>query len=258
MTHDRGEKKTARALATTFDKIAGLSAISALFEREPERALRLYYAEELKHEAGPFCAQMARMHRPYRLVGDEELTRIAGTVLHGGIVVAAAPKEVIDVDWAEVSRWAQQGKPLLVLDGVGNPHNLGAIARTLAFFGHERLLVSDHPAQAGLSDAAYRIAEGGLEAVTLYRLAHLPQALKRLQTHYRIVGSALSPTAAPIDDIPPDPRPTLLVLGNEEHGVPPQTLAACELVATIPGSGTVQSLNVSASAAILIYALMRS
>lgn len=244
-----------RAAPTAFNKIAGLSAVAALFHHDHRRALRLYFDEGMKHEAGPFCAQMARMHKPYRLVSDEELTRIAGTVLHGGIVAAAEPREIIDLDPADAAAWAAAGEPLFILDGVGNPHNLGAIARTLAFFGHTRLIVSDHPAQASLSDAAYRVAEGGLEALTVYRLAHLPQSLKRLQTHYRVVGAALTPKAMPIGELPLDPRPLIVVLGNEEHGLPPQTLAACEVAATIPGSGVVQSLNVSASAAILIYAM---
>ena len=52
-------------------------------------------------------------------------------------------------------------------------------------------------------------------------------------------------------------RPLALVLGNEEHGLPPATLAACEAIVTIPGSGLVQSLNVAASAAILLHALAR-
>src|SRR5262249_49922314 len=66
---------------------------------------------------------------------------------------------------------ASDRQPLLILDGVSNPHNLGAIARTAAFFGLPRMVLSDHPAQALPSDASYRVSEGGLEHLELHRAA---------------------------------------------------------------------------------------
>jgi TrmH RNA methyltransferase len=152
-----------------------------------------------------------------------------------------------------VPGWARDGKPILVLDGVGNPHNLGAIARTAAFFGIERLVLADRPEQALPSDASYRVAAGGLEHVTLHQ-ASLPAAFGALRQCYRVLGSALGrgePVARRQTEKPP-----ALVLGNEETGIEPATLAACDEIVTIPGSGRVQSLNVAA-AAILIYALTR-
>ena len=236
-------------------KITGLQAVTALFLADPQRAMRLYYDERMKNAAGSFCAQMARMRRPYRMVDTVELSRIAGTVLHGGIVAAAKMRPVPQFDIEAARRWARSGEPLVILDGVSNPHNLGAIARTLAFFGLGHLVISDHPAQAGLSDAAHRVAEGGLEYIEVYQASRLPQVLKHLQSAYRVIGTALTPKALSPGDLPGDDRPVALVLGNEEHGLSPQTLSACEAVVTIPGSGKVQSLNVSATAAILIHQL---
>lgn len=234
-------------------RISGLQAVSALFRRDPDQVMRLYYDERMKNAVGAFCAQMARMRRPYRMVDAEELAKIAGTVLHGGIVAAAKPRAVPELDIEAARRWARSGQPLLILDGVGNPHNLGAIARTMAFFGLEHLVISDHPAQAGLSDAAHRVAEGGLECIEVYKATRLPQVLKRLQGAYRVAGTALSDQAVPFADLPVDRRPLALVLGNEEDGLSRETLAACETIVTIAGSGKVQSLNVSATAAILIH-----
>lgn len=236
-------------------KIAGLQAVTALLKRDPQRVMRLYYDDSTKNLAGPFCAQLARLRRPYRLVDPDDLTRIAGTPLHGGLVAAALPRDVPELDLNAAKRWAKNGEPLVIMDGIGNPHNLGAIARTLAFFGFRHLVISDHPAQAGLSDAAHRIAEGGLEYLNVYRACHLPQTLKRLRPDYRVLGTSLSPRALHMTQIPPQGRPIALVLGNEESGLAPETLAACEFIVTIPGSGWVQSLNVSASAAIFIQAL---
>jgi TrmH RNA methyltransferase len=132
---------------------------------------------------------------------------------------------------------------------------LGAIVRSAAFFGIDRIVLADHPAQALPSDASYRVAEGGFEHVNLYR-ASLPAALYELRRSYRIIGTALGRPAMPADQR--GDRPVALVLGNEEAGLDPDTIAACEIVVSIPGSGRVQSLNVAAAAAILIYQLTRS
>jgi RNA methyltransferase, TrmH family len=235
-------------------RVAGLPAVSALFATAPERVERLFFDERAKPLVGAFCAALARARRPYRLVGAEELERVAGTVLHGGVVAVARPRPVPRLDLAEAPRWAREGALLPLLDGIGNPHNLGAIARTATFFGLPRLVLSDHPAQAGPSDAAYRVAEGGLDHLAVYHAPGFAATLGELRRFYRVVGTAAADGRA-LDTFAAGDRPVALVLGNEEEGLPRATLVACDAVVTIPGSGRVQSLNVSASAAILIYAL---
>ncbi|WP_448204007.1 TrmH family RNA methyltransferase [Azospirillum sp. sgz302134] len=240
-------------------RVAGLSAVSALFEHDPASVERLFFDERLKGEVGNFCKALAAARKPYRMVEADELAKVAGTVLHGGVVALIAPRPVPAFDAEEAKRWAADGQPLLILDGVGNPHNLGAILRTAAFFGLPRVVVSDHPGQALPSEAAYRVAEGGFEWVELYQAASLPVALKRLRGIYRVVGTALGKGRAVTDvaALARSDKPVAVVLGNEEDGMPPATLAACEEVLTIPGTGRIQSLNVAATAAILIQALAK-
>ncbi|MBK1842500.1 RNA methyltransferase [Azospirillum sp. YIM B02556] len=240
-------------------RVAGLAAVSAIFAHEPERVERLFFDERLKPAVGGFCKAMAASRKPYRMVEAEELAKVAGTVLHGGVVALMAPRTLPLFD-TEAARRASE--PLLILDGVGNPHNLGAILRTAAFFGLPRVLVSDHPGQALPSEAAYRVAEGGFEWVVLERAPALPAVLKRLRASHRVFGTALDQTRPTVDAGAlagwrgkQDTKPPAVVLGNEENGIPSATLAACEAVLTIPGSGRVQSLNVAATAAILIHAL---
>lgn len=236
-------------------RVAGLPAVAALFETDPSRVERLFYEREQAAAAGAFCRELAARRLPYRLVATPELDRVAGTILHGGIVAVARPKPVLPFDVREAERWAAAGEHLLILDGIGNPHNLGAILRTAAFFGIARVALSDHPAQAGPSDASYRVAEGGFEFVTLYRAADLPRQLKRLRASHRVAGTVAEGGVAPDGAGPP--RPTALILGNEEVGLDAATRAACDTLITIGGAGRVQSLNVSAAAAILIDALQR-
>jgi TrmH RNA methyltransferase len=235
-------------------RISGFPAVAALFAVAPERVERLFFDERARTRAAPFCAELARVRKPYRLVTADELERVAGTILHGGIVAVARPRPVHDFDPDAARSWARDGKPLLILDGVSNPHNLGAIARTAAFFGLPRIVLSGHRAQALPSDASHRVAEGGFEHLDIYRALRLPEALRSLKTSYRVVATALGRHSA-LGGLPRADRPFALVLGNEEEGLPKATLACCDDVVVIPGSGRIQSLNVAASAAILLYAL---
>jgi RNA methyltransferase, TrmH family len=232
------------------EPICGLNAVAALFARRPDDVMRLFFAQEMRPRLGPFCAELARLRRPYRILPPEELQRAAGTAHHGGVVAVARPRRVEILDLANPPRH----RLLLVLDGVGNPHNLGAIARSAAFFGAGALLLREGPANAMPSPAAYRTAEGGLEHLELFRIRDLPAALAALAPHYRTVAASLTRDALPLADLPRD-RAVALVLGNEERGVSPEVLAACRRQVRIPGSGRVQSLNVAQSAAVLLHAL---
>ena len=160
------------------------------------------------------------------------MARLAGSVLHGGILALAQPRSVPAFDPAHAASWASDGQLLLLLDGIGNPHNLGAIVRTAAFFGVPRIVISDHPEQAGPSDASYRVAEGGMEHVELYRAPNFAQALRSLRRSHCVIGAAAE-NGKPIAAITSD-RPVALVLGNEQQGLPRDTRRACDELVTIP------------------------
>ena len=232
------------------DTICGANAVAALFARRPDDALRLFYLPARRAEAGPWCAVLAAARRPYRMVAAEELAKVAGTPHHGGVAAVAKPRGIDLLDLQSPPRLPF----LLVLDGIGNPHNLGAIARSAAFFGVPGLLLHEVPGAALPSDAAYRTAEGGLEYLALWRTRDLPRALAALTPHYRTVAASLAAEAVPPAALPRD-RPMALVLGAEERGLSPAVAAACRRAVRIPGRGPVQSLNVAQAAAVLLHAL---
>ncbi|MBM3549063.1 MAG: RNA methyltransferase [Alphaproteobacteria bacterium] len=238
-----------------LSRVGGLPAVRALFATAPERIERLFFLKEMRGEVDDLCRVLAQARKPYREVGAEELAKVAGSILHGGVVAIALQRPTSTFDAAQAREVAQAIPLLLCLDGVANPHNLGAIIRTAAFFGLDRIVLSDHPGQAGPSDAAHRVAEGGMEHVSLSRAQFFPQALKQLKPTYRVIGTALD-RGRPLDELKPE-GPVALVLGNEEFGMSPQALAACDDVVRIEGSGRIQSLNVAATAAILIHALAK-
>jgi TrmH RNA methyltransferase len=236
------------------NRICGLAAVRALFLRRPQEVLRLFYLPERQREAGPLCAYLARTRRPYREVLPPEMFRIAGTEHHGGICAIAQVRYAELLPGHALPANLPAAPVLPVLDGIGNPHNLGAIARGAAFFGARGLLLSHDPRQADLSDAAFRTSEGGLEHLRVLRARHLPNLLRGMRGKFLSVG-AVARGGVPPEALPRD-RPIALVLGNEEQGLPPETLDACEARVTLAGSGLVESLNVAAAAAVLMHALM--
>jgi TrmH RNA methyltransferase len=234
------------------DRIAGVAAVAALFAKRPDDVLRLFHVGERRREAGPFCKILAAARKPYREVPPAELARIAGTEHHGGIVAVAAARDLPALA-APFPAGLLRARVLPVLDGIGNPHNLGAIARSAAFLHCAGMLLSDDPRQAGLSDAAYRTAEGGLEHLALYRVQNLPVALRAMAPRFTSIAAVARGGVAP--EALPRNKPFALVLGNEETGLAGAGAAACAHRVTLPGSGRVESLNVSVAAALLIHAL---
>jgi TrmH RNA methyltransferase len=228
--------------------ICGLNAVWALFRCRPDDVLRLFYTEPLRHRVGPLCAEMARLRRPYRELPPDEMAKATGSTHHAGVAAVANVRHIpfIDVDKPP------DVKMLLVLDQIGNPHNLGAIARSAAYFGIDAMLLHETPRAALPSDAAYRTAEGGLEHLDLYRTKDLPRALRGLAPHYRIAAATLDDDATAPATLPRD-RSLALVLGNEEYGISNAVLHLCRRRVRIPGTGEVQSLNVAQAAAVLLY-----
>lgn len=95
-------------------------AVTALFERDAGRVERLFFDDRMGSEMTPLCRTLARAHKPYRQVDRAELARIPGTLLHGGIVAIAGPLPLADFDPNTARGWANDGKPLGILDGIGN------------------------------------------------------------------------------------------------------------------------------------------
>jgi len=242
-----------RSPAPDPQRICGLNAVRALFLRRPEAVLRLFFTPDRARDAGRMAAHLARTRRPYREVGEEEIARVAGTTHHGGIVAVAAARFADALPGHALPPAFPVGAVTPVLDGIGNPHNLGAIARGAAFFGCRGLILSDDARQADLSDAVFRVAEGGLEHLAVVRARSLPVLLQGMRPRFLLVAAVASGGAAPAA-LPRD-RPIALILGNEEAGVSPGVAELCEGAVTLPGSGLVESLNVAAAAAVLCYAL---
>lgn len=246
--------------------LCGLPAVKARFEREAGSILRLYFDYATARKIGVMTRVLAQARKIYRCVEPAELEKIAGTKHHGGIVAvvrAAVPQAPTP---AAVAAWAKRREPVLVLDRIGNAHNLGAIARTAAFLGVTQLVLADDPAASRPNDAAYRVSEGGLEQLEVHAVKDIAAFLGGLAAAgFEVVGAATrlrqgyggQARDGILGVSKPSAKPVALVLGNEELGLAPAVERACTRLVTIPGSGRVESLNVSVAAAILLWELVR-
>ena len=235
-------------------KLCGLAAVQARFARDPGSIQRLFFDYATGRKIGIMCKVLAQAKKVYRCVEPPELEKIAGSVHHGGIVAVVAPPALREAKADDVRRWAKNREAVLVLDRIGNAHNLGAIARTAAYFGVPRIVIPADAGAARPTDAAHRVAEGGFEHLEVWQTKALIDFVRELAAAgYDVIGGA---TRGGRPEMRPGPgKPVALVLGNEEQGLAPEVAAACTRLVTIPGRGKIESLNVSVAAAVLMWEL---
>ena len=230
-------------------RLYGLNAIRAVFARRPDAIRKLYLAEARIPQLQPLLKWCVANHVGYRVVEEGDLQKLAASSHHEGVVA-----DVLREEPAALTTWLRElpDGPLcaLWLDGVGNPHNLGAILRASAHFGVSAILLPKHSTLA-LSGAAARVAEGGAEAVPFVRLGRDDNAMAQL----RGAGFTLAATVVRggVDVFRTAlPQRLVYVLGAEGAGMDAQLAATCDLQLSIPGSGAVESLNVAAATAVLL------
>ena len=185
-----------------------------------------------------------------------ELDRMAGTAPHQGVVLHARAFDYLHPD--DLLRRAQEaGAPLLVaVDGVTDPHNFGAIARSAAAFGAQGVVVPERRA-VGVTPAAWKASAGAL--------AHLPVAratnLVRTLTSYADAGLMIvgldGAGELDLDDLELATGPLVLVIGAEGKGLSRLVAARCDVLVRIPLTGRVESLNASVAAGVALSEVAR-
>lgn len=220
-----------------------------MFARRPEALRKLYLAEARIPQLQPLLRWCVEHRIGYRVVAEDDLRKLAASSHHEGVVADVLRAPLLNLtDW--LGDLPAGPQCALWLDGVGNPHNLGAILRSSAHFGVAAVLLPRH-SPLSLSGAAVRVAEGGAEAVPLVRLGRPENAVAQLRADgfklaATLVRGGESVFATPL------PERLVYVLGAEAEGVDERLAEECDLCLSIPGSGNVESLNVSAATAVLL------
>lgn len=240
--------------------IYGYNAAAATISRRPDDIIRLHFIKELAPKFGDICRTLAATRRIYRTATAAELEAICKSSHHEGVVLITRPTVLQSVSSTDVVRWKEAHSLVLAFDNVGNPHNMGAMIRSAAFLGVRHVIVETAAEGTLLTASAFRVAEGGMEHVTLRSTPDLSRFIKETRSEISAIGTdqySRIPLADIARQLKVAPRALMLVMGNEEHGLSRPVRAACSELVAIPGRGVVESLNVVTAAAICMYELCR-
>lgn len=233
--------------------VFGIHAVEALLQRHPERVLAVDVQQGRRI---PGIVALAERHDiALRRHARADLDALYPGVTHQGVVaevIPAVPRPENELD-AIVA--AVPDPLLLVLDGVQDPHNLGACLRTAEAAGAQAVITPADRA-VGLTPAARKVASGAAELVPLIQVVNLVRTLKRLQgLGVWVVGTAADAPAGLYEAALE--RPAALVLGAEGGGLRRLTREQCDEMVHIPMPGRIASLNVSVAAGVCLFEAVR-
>jgi 23S rRNA (guanosine2251-2'-O)-methyltransferase len=246
------------------EQIHGLHAVQAVLARDPSRVLRLQVLrgrEDARIAALLAVAAQARV--PVERVDAARLARLAGDAVHQGVVAEVRPAAPWDEDRLAAELARLQGAaadvryaPLvLALDGVQDPHNLGACLRTADACGAVAVVIPrDRAAQPNAT--MRKVAAGAAEHTPVVVVTNLARCLRDLKdAGLWVVGAeaGADKRAADVDMT----GPTVIVMGAEGTGLRQLTRQHCDLLVRLPSLGAVESLNVSVAAGMLLYEAQR-
>lgn len=193
---------------------------------------------------------------PVELVSGYIIDRQSSTGASQGVIAYAAAKEYVDLDELFIISREKGEAPLyLVLDGIEDPRNLGAMLRTAEATGVHGVVVRTRRA-VGLTPAVAKTSAGAIEYVPVARVANIAQAIETLKrNNVWVVGLDMT---GELDYRQMDFKPpTAIVVGNEGKGLSALVRKGCDFIAFIPMKGRITSLNVSVASALIMYEAFR-
>lgn len=239
-----------------METIFGLHAVRIMLERHPERVRTVRLAERRDDLRLRAIEELARnQQRPVERVDAHALKKLLGEVVHQGVAADITPLPPWGEDELLAALQSASAPLLLALDGVQDPHNLGACLRSADACGALAVIVpKDRAAQ--LTPAARKVAAGAAETTPVVAVTNLVRTLKLLkEAGLWVVGAdAAAERSADAVDLK---GPAVLVLGAEGAGLRHLTRQNCDFLVRLPQLGAVESLNVSVAAGMLLYETAR-
>ncbi|WP_454256282.1 23S rRNA (guanosine(2251)-2'-O)-methyltransferase RlmB [Pseudomonas sp. Marseille-Q8238] len=239
-----------------LEKVYGVHAVEALLRHHPKRVKQLWLAESRQDPRIKTLLDLAGQNRvPVGQKDRRELDEWAEGV-HQGVVAEVSPSQVWGEAMLEELLDRREGPPLLlVLDGVTDPHNLGACLRTADAAGALAVIVPKDKS-ATLNATVRKVACGAAEVIPLVAVTNLARTLEKLQQR----GLWLVGTAGEAEqelyqqDLT---GPTVLIMGAEGKGMRRLTRDHCDYLVKLPMAGSVSSLNVSVATGVCLFEAVR-
>ena len=193
-----------------------------------------------------------RIGLPVRFISRAELDRMAGNVAHQGVVAVSSAKQYSDLDDVIT---AKRGAYSLLLDGVEDPHNLGAIIRTADAAGVDGLIIPERRA-AGVTGTVTKVSAGATAHLPIAKVTNIARTLEDLkaQNIWTVGLDERAPTTYEAIDYKMN---CAVVLGTEGKGLHDLVKKKCDFLVSIPMLGKVSSLNVSVAAGVVLYEIVR-
>jgi len=239
------------------DKIIGINpVIEALKSGRPVQLLMIAVQRKSDRNVLEILRLAKGKGIEARIVSRDVLDREMSNTLHQGVIAFAAAREYSTLD--DILRVPEQKRQLpllLVLDGVEDPRNLGAILRTADAAGVHGVIIPERRA-AGLTETVAKVAAGAMEYVPVVKVVNIVSTLEDLKkAGLWIVGAEAGGEMVywDADFI----RPTAIVLGGEEKGIRRLVRDRCDYLVSLPLMGSINSLNVSVAAGALLYEVLR-
>lgn len=240
----------------TEDRVYGRNPVLELLRSGGRRADEVAVLVGAKGPLAEIVALARRAGVKVSYRTRDQLTAMAGSPYHQGVVARVAAAEYADIDTLlRIPGERNEAPFFLALDQIQDPQNLGALLRTADAFGVHGVIVPKHH-QVGLTGATARAAMGALGSVAVARATNLVHALEALKQSGTWVYGTVPDQGVRLWDADLT-GPLCLVLGNEGGGVRPLVVRTCDALLTVPVSGRVGSLNVSAAGAILCHEVAR-
>ncbi|WP_312479116.1 23S rRNA (guanosine(2251)-2'-O)-methyltransferase RlmB [Stutzerimonas nitrititolerans] len=239
-----------------LERVYGLHAVEALLRHHPKRVKQVWLAEGRGDPRVRVLLELAEQARVR--VGQCERREMDAWVegVHQGVVAEVSPSQVWGEAMLEELLDRAEGPPLLlVLDGVTDPHNLGACLRTADAAGALAVIVPKDKA-ATLNATVRKVACGAAEVVPLVAVTNLARSLEKLQQRgLWVVGTAGE--AEQVIYAQDLTGPTVLVMGAEGKGMRRLTREHCDFLVRLPMAGSVSSLNVSVATGVCLFEALR-
>lgn len=242
---------------TASSRLGGIHAVRAALEQTPEKIVRAWCDQKRQDDRiRKISQQIISSGIPLEVASRKILDAMMKERNHQGVVIEIRlPSERREKDLLKSIEITTSLPFYLVLDQVQDPHNLGACLRTADAVGVQGIVVPKDNT-TGITPTVCKVASGAAESVPIYRVTNLSRTLRNLKKHgLWIIGADGDADQCVFDsDLT---GPIALVIGAEGHGLRRLTREQCDLIIKLPMAGTVESLNLSVAAGVLLFECVR-
>lgn len=260
--HERAKKSQARRIAierrqrasATFDAIGGRNTVvEALRARVPVEEIYVALRIDADDRIREIIHTAAGRDIPIHEVDKRDLDGFAHGTNHQGVVARIRPYA-----YRDISELTESDTPLiLALDGITDPHNLGAALRSASAFGADGVVI---PARrsASVNATAWKVSAGAAARVKVAQVTNLVRTLEDLKKRGLFVVGLDADGSATIEDFGLASEPLVVVLGSEDKGLSRLVRETCDMVISIPIASEMESLNASVALGVTLYEVSRS